>query len=177
VLVFEAGFPMLDAKTPPRPEAGLIHAIIRQESNFSTTAVSSAGARGLMQLMPATAQQVAKKLGAKHSHEKLTADPAHNVRLGTTYLQELIDRFDGSYVLAIASYNAGSGRVATWLKEYGDPRSAAIDAIDWIELIPFQETRNYVQRVLENLHIYRARLAATPVSMSQDVKRGSGGPG
>ncbi len=177
VLVFEAGFPMLDAKLPPRPEPGLVHAIVRQESNFSPTAVSSAGARGLMQLMPATAQHVAKKLGVRHTHEKLTTDPAYNVRLGTTYLQELIDRFDGSYVLAIAAYNAGSGRVASWLKTYGDPRSAAIDTIDWIELIPIQETRNYVQRVLENLHIYRARLSATPVSLTQDLKRGSTGPG
>lgn len=177
VLVFEAGFPLLEAKLPPRPEPALVHALIRQESNFSPTAVSSAGARGLMQLMPATAQALARRMGLRHTHEKLTAEPAYNVRLGTTYLQELIERFDGSYVLAVAAYNAGQGRVANWLKTIGDPRTGAIDVIDWIELMPIYETRNYVQRVMENMHIYRARLSAEPVAMSQDLRRGSGGAG
>lgn len=176
-LVFEAGFPLLEAKLPPRPEPALVHAIVRQESNFSPTAVSTAGARGLMQLMPATAQHMAKRLGLKHTHEKLTADPAYNVRLGSSYLQDLIDRFDGSYVLAVAAYNAGQGRVAGWLRSFGDPRAGTIDVVDWIELMPIYETRNYVQRVLENLHIYRARISAAPVTLTQDLRRGIGNAG
>lgn len=171
-LVFEAGYPLLSTDLPVRPEPALVHAIIRQESNFSTTAVSSAGARGLMQLMPATAQQTAKRIGLTHTHVKLTAEPGYNVRVGTAYLQDLIDRFDGSYVLAVASYNAGPGRVTAWLRTFGDPRNPAVDTVDWIESIPIYETRNYVQRVLENMHIYRARLSEDPLPLTMDLRRG-----
>ena len=117
-----------------------------------------AGARGLMQLMPGTAQLVARQLGIKHAPAKLTSDPQHNVRLGSAYIADLLDRFNGSHILAIAAYNAGPGRVSSWLDQYGDPRGQGIDAVDWIELIPFSETRNYVQRVLEALIVYRGRL-------------------
>ncbi|WP_404326566.1 lytic transglycosylase domain-containing protein [Aerophototrophica crusticola] len=176
-VILESGYPELDARLNPRPERGLVHAIVRQESTFAPGVVSPAGARGLMQLMPGTAQQVAKGLGLRHTHEKLTSDPDYNVRLGTTYLQELIDRFGGSYVLAIASYNAGSGRVGNWIKEFGDPRASGVDVVDWIETIPIYETRNYVQRVLENLQVYRARLGDPPVSLNTDLNRGAAGNG
>ena len=172
-VLVEAGFPLIDQRLKPLPEIGLVHGIIRQESNFNRTAISSAGARGLMQVMPATAKAVAKQQGLPHTEAKLTAEPRHNVQIGSAYLQELIDRFGGSYVLAIAAYNAGPGRVSGWLQTYGDPRSLSTDdIIDWMETMPIYETRNYVQRVLENLHIYRARLGHSPMRMSTDLTRG-----
>jgi len=172
VFLVEAGYPMIDAR-PSAPELALIHGIIRQESTFNPTIVSSAGARGLMQLMPTTAQLVAGKLGLKHTNARLTADPGYNVTLGSAYLAELIDRFNGSWVLAIAGYNAGPNRVRQWLQTYGDPRTETIDVVDWIELIPISETRNYVQRVLEAVQVYRARLSgdrAEP-NLDKDLRR------
>jgi soluble lytic murein transglycosylase len=161
VFLVENGYPLLAgsaaAGTPPEP--ALVHALIRQESTFNPGVVSPVGARGLMQLMPATAQVVATRLGLKqHNAIRLTADPAYNVRLGSAYLQELMERFNGSPILAVAGYNAGPNRVRGWLDQYGDPRAGTVDPVDWIELIPFNETRNYVQRVLEALLVYRARL-------------------
>lgn len=173
----DAGYPLLPHKLNPRPEAGLVHGIIRQESNFNRLAISSAGARGLMQVMPPTAKAVAKQQGLRHSDDKLTAEPKHNVAIGSAYLQELLDRFGGSYVLAIAAYNAGPGRVSGWLNTYGDPRGPKVDMVDWIETMPIYETRNYVQRVLENLHLYRARLGLPPISMTNDLARAGGGQG
>jgi soluble lytic murein transglycosylase len=111
-----------------------------------------------MQLMPATAKQMAKEAGVKYNEKSLTKDGRYNIQLGSTYLEKLINRFDGSYVLAAAAYNAGPGRMSDWIDTYGDPRLTHTDAVDWIESIPFDETRNYVQRVMENLEIYRARL-------------------
>ena len=134
-------------------------AIARQESQFNPQAISPAGARGLMQLMPATANRVAKRLKIRYSRPRLTSDPDYNVRLGSAHLDELLRKFDGSYAMAIAAYNAGERRVNTWVRENGDPRSPDVDEVDWIEMIPFDETRNYVQRVLENLVVYRLRLA------------------
>ena len=139
-------------------EWALIHALIRQESMFKYTAVSPAGARGLMQLMPSTAKATAKKLEMSHQTSWLTQKPSHNIKLGAEYMRSLIERFDGNYPLAIASYNAGPGRVNQWLKQFGDPRKGEIDIIDWIELIPYSETRNYVQRVMEGVYVYRLRL-------------------
>ncbi|MDH5723727.1 MAG: lytic transglycosylase domain-containing protein [Alphaproteobacteria bacterium] len=139
-------------------ELAFIHAIIRQESVFDTKAVSNAGARGLMQLMPVTAKQIAKKEGVKYNKSWLGSRPEYNIRLGTSYLEDLLNRYDGNYALAIAAYNAGPSRVSEWLRVYGDPRKGEIDFIDWIELIPIYETRNYVQRVMENIYVYRLRL-------------------
>ncbi|MCS6891016.1 MAG: lytic transglycosylase domain-containing protein [Rhodovarius sp.] len=147
----------------PYPTAGLaiepalINAIIRQESNFDTQAISSANARGLMQLLPATAQAVAQRLRLPHQLDWLTSRPEHNIRLGSHYLAERIERFGGAWPLAIAAYNAGTARVEEWLATYGDPRAPGGPAmLDWLELIPFSETRNYVQRVIENVVVYRA---------------------
>lgn len=154
----DIAYPLPGFDLPDSPESALTLAIIRQESNFSTNAVSRVGAKGLMQLMPATAKGVAGKLGVGFQEASLTAEPRYNVRLGSSYLSELVDRFGGSYVMAIAGYNAGPGRPAKWVKEFGDPRAGEIDVIDWIESIPFTETRNYVQRVLEGVQVYRFRL-------------------
>ena len=126
-----------------------------------------------MQLMPATAQHMAELAGVPYSPAKLTADPVYNARLGTEYLARMLDRYDGSYMLATAAYNAGPGRVDDWLESVGDPRAAGVDAVTWIESIPFTETRNYVMRVLEALHVYRARLngEVVPVQIVADINR------
>ncbi|WP_137125256.1 lytic transglycosylase domain-containing protein [Roseomonas sp. HF4] len=139
------------------PEPAFINAITRQESNFDREAVSSANARGLMQLLPSTATLVARRLGMSVSVGQLTAEPEVNMRLGAAYLEQMLDRYDGALPLAAAAYNAGPGRVDQWLGTYGDPRGADTDVIDWIEQIPFSETRNYVQRVIENVVVYRAQ--------------------
>jgi soluble lytic murein transglycosylase len=167
-------YPMQALPTGDNPEDALILAVIRQESAFDQKATSSAGALGLMQLMPRTAKQVAKKLQLPYSDTKLTKDPTYNIKLGRAYLNDLVNGFGGSYILAIASYNAGPARVQSWLSEYGDPRDRGVDAIDWIETIPFSETRNYVQRVLENLQVYRHRLngkTEIALSLEQDLGR------
>lgn len=144
----------------------LVLAITRRESEFNPNAISGAGARGLMQLMPRTAQAVADGLEIEHRTGLLTADPAHNVTLGAAYLEELIEEFGLNIVLVSASYNAGPHRARRWIEANGDPRSAGVDVIDWIEMIPFNETRNYVMRVSESLAIYRARVKGTPVPIT-----------
>lgn len=165
------GYPTLVLPPVPRsakgkiPEQPLVLAVVRQESEYDPKSVSHAGARGLMQLMPATARQVAKESGLAYSKHKLVLDPDYNVTLGQSYLASLLDDFDGYLPMAIAAYNAGPHRVRRWTNEYGDPRDADVDPIDWIEMIPFSETRNYVQRVMENVQIYRLRLADTEVAL------------
>ncbi len=139
-------------------EWALVHGIIRQESAFDFSAVSSAGARGMMQVMPGTAADVARKLGIPFRPDALTADPNYNIRIGSAYMKHLLDIYDGSYPLAVAAYNAGPARVSGWVRDTGDPRTGQIDNIDWIEQIPIAETRNYVQRVLEAVYIYRIKL-------------------
>lgn len=136
-------------------EWALVHAIIRQESAFDVRAQSHAGAQGLMQLMPATAKETARKIGVGYRKGWLGSRPDYNILLGSKYLEQMLDRYDGAYVLAIAAYNGGPGRVDRWLEEFGDPRKREIDYINWIETIPVYETRNYVQRVLEATYIYR----------------------
>ncbi len=173
IFMMEHAFPTILSRLKyVEQEWALVHALIRQESAFNYTAQSHAGARGLMQLMPATAREVAKKNGWAHRTDWLTSRPNHNIRLGAAYWQEMLDRYDGSYPLALAAYNGGPGRVDRWLKTYGDPRTAEISIIDWVELIPIYETRNYVQRVLESLYVYRIKLrdvqksADTPIHVA-----------
>ena len=166
------GYPVWDLKHDERTETALILSIIRQESSFSPYAVSSAGARGLMQIMPATAKQVARKKRKTFSVHELNSNPDFNVELGSTYFADLLKRFNGSYILAIAAYNAGPTNVNKWLKSIGNPQEN-IDPIDWIERIPFNETRNYVQRVLENLHIYRRYLNYPETELSNWVQKGA----
>jgi soluble lytic murein transglycosylase len=164
------GWPAPYPAPPEGPEPALVFGITRQESNFDPEAVSSANARGLMQLLPATATGVAKRLGLRHQVGMLTTDTAHNMRLGAAYLDQLLVRFGGTLPFAIAGYNAGPGRVDEWLGSYGDPRGGGVAMLDWMEQIPFSETRNYVQRVIENMAIYRAldaRSAALEHPMTQ----------
>jgi soluble lytic murein transglycosylase len=149
---------------PTPPDAAFSLGIMRQESSFDIAAVSSSGARGLMQLMPPTAAEVAKQLGIPASVPTLTSDAEHNIRLGTAYLQAMLAQFGNCLPLAAAAYNAGPRRVTEWLAENGDPRTGPVDMVDWIELIPSGETRNYVQRVTENVVMYRtSRNDLTPI--------------
>lgn len=164
-------YPVIKLPGGPEPEAALVLGVIRQESAFDVGAVSGAGARGLMQLMPGTAKGVAKQAGVKFAAKRLTTDSSYNITLGRVYLDELLSRFGGSYVLAAAAYNAGPNRVRDWIETYGDPRQRPTDVIDWIESIPFDETRNYVMRIIENTQVYRARLnnGAANLRIAQDL--------
>jgi len=150
----------------------LAYAIARQESAFNPQAISPADARGLLQILPATARKVAAKYQLAYADEKLIDDPAFNATLGSHYLGEQIDKFDGSYILTFAAYNAGPGRIPQWIKRYGDPRGKSIDqAVDWVESIPFQETRDYVQRVMENFQVYKT-LLNEPADIATDLTAG-----
>lgn len=157
--------PLAQADLPMAPEMNL--AIARRESEFDPVVQSAVGARGLMQVMPATAQEVAVGLGrgAEHSTARLTTDPVYNAELGAEFLSQLAGRFGGNVILMSAAYNAGPGRPTRWMDLYGDPRAGSpdFDVIDWIEHIPFRETRNYVMRVTESLPVYRARLGRDPL--------------
>ena len=148
----------------PPVESALVYGLARQESEFNADAVSHAGARGLMQLMPGTARDTAAQIDMPYSLSRLTEDPAYNATLGSAHLGDLVAGYDGSYILSLAAYNAGARRVSEWVEIYGDPRDPSVDAIDWIESIPYTETRNYVQRVLENVSIYREKLKGTGAS-------------
>jgi soluble lytic murein transglycosylase len=166
------GYPVTELPSGGTAEHSLLLAITRQESAFERDAVSRSGARGLMQLMPATASSIANKMQLPFSAGRLTADGTYNLLLGRSYLETLIDEFGGSYALAIAAYNAGPGRVRQWLHDYGDPRGGNVDMVDWIENIPINETRNYVQRVLENLQIYRGQMGRNSAfSLVSDLAR------
>lgn len=156
--LLDQGYPVIELADAPPDERSLVHAIARQESQFDPGAVSHVGALGLMQLMPATANRVARQLKFPYSRERLLSDPAYNLTLGRSYLGSLLQRYDGSIMLALAAYNAGPGAVNRWLKSNGDPREAGIDAIDWIEQIPYGETRNYVQRVMEAVPLYSRQM-------------------
>ncbi len=154
-------------------EASLVYGLSRQESEFDPRAGSKAGAQGLMQIMPGTAKLISKQYRMPYEPAKLMGDPAYNVKLGAAHLGDLIADYNGSYVLTLVAYNAGPRRVKEWVAEYGDPRGGKVDPIDWVESIPFQETRQYVQKVLQNTHVYRARLApGTMRAMTADLKRG-----
>lgn len=148
-----------------------VYAITRQESHFRADAISSVGARGLMQLMPDTAKETAKKVGVEYSSKRLTSDPAYNALLGSTYLANQLRRFEGSLVLAAAAYNAGGGNAAKWVQAFGDPRLDNVDPVVWVELIPFQETRSYVRRVLGNYVVYQARLGHPEIGIRQALRR------
>ncbi|NQW10582.1 MAG: lytic transglycosylase domain-containing protein [Alphaproteobacteria bacterium] len=175
LILTDRGYPFLSPQPDAPPEPALVHAIIRQESGFDSGAISRVGARGLMQLMPATAKQTARNAGLKYVLGDLLTEPDYNITLGRRYLTEMLARFDGHYVLAIAAYNAGPHRVARWIKRHGHPNDPSVDVVDWIERIPFSETRNYVQRVLEALHVYRSRLS-TNARVALRSTPGASGP-
>lgn len=173
VLIPQANYPVLRF-TPPAPEKAMVMAVTRQESQLNRMAKSSAGAVGMMQLMPATAKATARKMKIRYNYNRLY-DKDYNMALGSFYLNEKIDNYVGSYILAAAAYNGGSGNVNSWIKRFGDPRKLdnLYDVIDWTEQIPFSETRNYVQRILENAQIYRARLngGKHKLQIIQDLQR------
>jgi len=160
------------------PETALILAVARQESEFNMATLSGAGARGILQVMPVTAKHVCRDYKLKCDIPRLMKDAAYNTMLGSAYIGDRMEEFRGSYVLAIAGYNAGPGRAREWIEEFGDPRDPKVDPIDWIHRIPFQETREYVQKVLSNLQIYRARLGEeeTAVRINADLRRVASSP-
>lgn len=147
------GYPTVPLPNGSESYFTFVHAIARQESQFDSRAVSHANAHGLMQFIPSTAQEVSRRLGLPYSQSRLTSDPQYNIRLGTAYYRQLYERW-GNYALAAAAYNAGSGNVNRWIRENGDPRTGAVDILQWIEEIPYYETKNYVQRVMENAVMY-----------------------
>jgi len=157
----ETAYPRLPAEVNGARLWSLAHGITRQESSFDRAAVSHAGARGMMQLMPGTAREQASKLGMGYDPSRLTTDPVYNVRLGTAYFQRMLNIWDGNAPLAIASYNAGSGNAGKWVNRYGDPRRGK-DVLQFIEQIPFSETKAYVQRVIENSVVYDRMNPGTP---------------
>lgn len=161
------GYPTLKSLPVAQPEKSLVYAIIHRESMFDPKAQSPVGARGLMQLMPATGKSMAKKVDRTFNIPKLIDDPTFNILLGSTYLESLIDNYGGYYPMAIAAYNAGPGNVAKWVTMFGDPRKPnGLDTIDWIEHIPIYETRNYVQRVMESYFMYRLRHGQPPKTIA-----------
>ncbi|MCE6952611.1 transglycosylase SLT domain-containing protein [Cereibacter sphaeroides] len=174
IILPHAYFPVPDLVPPdglPVSRA-LALSIARRESEFNPVVVSPAGARGLMQVMPGTAKLISAKVGVDYELRRLTGDPAYNVRLGTAYLAQLVEEFGPSLALVASGYNAGPGRPRRWIAEFGDPRQAHVDAVDWVEQIPFSETRTYVMRVTESVVIYRAKLrgAAGAVRITPELK-------
>ncbi len=165
----ELNYPIIETpkivnnKTMPKPE--LVLAVIRQESEFDQKANSYVGAKGMMQLMTYTAKLVAKQAKLPYSKSRLRSDPFYNIKLGSYYLTGLLEEYEGSYPFALAAYNAGPRRVKYWKKINGNPQKGKISYVDWIELIKFKETRNYVQRVLENINVYRYMLAGKPIKI------------
>jgi soluble lytic murein transglycosylase len=157
----------------PAIDLPTVYAIARQESTFNQRTLSTAKAMGLMQVTPEAGRYVAKKFNVSFDAKKLMADPVYNVQLGAAELGDLIADYRGSYILSFAGYNAGRGRVRDWVERFGDPRDPNVDPIDWVERIPFSETRNYVQRVLENLQVYRVRFGGgTKLLIEADLRRG-----
>jgi soluble lytic murein transglycosylase len=158
----------------PKVEPSLVYSIIRQESQFNPKVVSTAKAMGLMQVTPAAGRFIAKKYGASYDQNRMLNDSVYNVQLGAAELAGNIEDYRGSYILAFAAYNAGRGSVRGWIDRYGDPRDGKVDPVDWVERIPFAETRNYVQRVMENVQVYRARFGGgSRLMIEADIRRGA----
>jgi soluble lytic murein transglycosylase len=158
----------------PDVEKSVIYAIARQESSFNPAVVSPAQAYGLMQVTPEAGRYVSKRAGVSFDLARMKTDPVYNASLGAGELGGLIEDFRGSYIMTFAAYNAGRGSLKKWIDRYGDPRDPKVDAVDWVELIPFSETRNYVQRVMENLQVYRARFSGgRGLQIDADLRRGA----
>jgi soluble lytic murein transglycosylase len=158
----------------PDIERSIVYAIARQESAFNPSVVSPAHAYGLMQVTPDAGRYVCKKYGVGFDLQRMKNEPAYNAALGAAELGGLLEDYRGSYILTFAAYNAGRGSVKKWIARYGDPRDPGVDAVDWVELIPFSETRNYVQRIMENLQVYRARFGGgSKLQIEADLHRGS----
>jgi soluble lytic murein transglycosylase len=176
-LLDETAFPTfgIPAFSPLGNSAALpiVYSIARQESAFAPKALSQAGAKGLMQMIDSTARRTAQQMGVAFDKARMTQDPAFNAQLGAAHLGQLLGEYRGSYILTFAAYNAGGKRVKEWIGAYGDPRDPAVDPIDWVEHIPFTETRNYVQRVIENLEMYKIRFGDTRAFAIESDLRGA----
>jgi soluble lytic murein transglycosylase len=158
----------------PDVEQSIVYAIARQESAFNPAVVSPAQAYGLMQVTPDAGRYVCKRAGVSFDLARMKNDPVYNAALGAAELGGLIEDYRGSYIMTFAAYNAGRGSVKKWVERYSDPRDPKVDAVDWVELIPFSETRNYVQRIMENLQVYRARFGGgTRLQIEADLHRGA----
>ena len=157
----------------PPPETAMLMGLARQETEFNSDTVSSAGAAGILQVMKVTANHICRDYKIKCTHARLLTDDSYNIMIASAYVADRMAEWQGSYVLALSSYNAGPGRTRQWIKEFGDPRTSSIDPIDWIERIPIEETRRYVAKVLSNIQIYRARLGehATALRLDEDLNR------
>ncbi len=157
----------------PDVEPGIVYSVVRTESGFDPRDVSPANAVGLMQVTPEAGRDTASRFGVAYDWNRLVCDPVYNTQMGAAELAGLFHDYRGSYLLIFAGYNAGRGRVEKWIAQYGDPRDPRVDPIDWVERIPFAETRNYVQRVLENLQVYRVRFGSArrqePIKASADL--------
>jgi soluble lytic murein transglycosylase len=158
----------------PEVEPAVVYSIARQESEFNPATVSSANALGLMQVTPEAGRYIARKFNVAFDQKRLLHDLVYNVQVGAAELGDNIEAYRGSYILAFAGYNAGRGRVREWIERYGDPRESGVDPVDWVERIPFSETRNYVQRILENLQVYRVRFGGNArLLIEADLHRGA----
>ena len=176
-MLTESGYPKPEVflNLPSMFDIPFSLAIARQESEFNTKAASHAKAYGMMQMINGTAKATARKERLPYQRSWLQSDPEYAAKLGSHHLRHLLEEFDGSYIMAAAAYNAGSSRVRRWNKNYGDPRKGQIDPIDWVESIPYSETRNYVQRVMENMEVYRARLNSNQADLTlvKNLTRGT----
>jgi peptidoglycan lytic transglycosylase len=158
----------------PDVEPAVVYSIARQESGFNSKAVSSRHALGLMQVTPEAGRYIAKKFNVAYDQSRLLNDTIYNMQMGAAQLADDIASYNGSYVLAFAGYNAGRSRVKEWIERYGDPRDPKVDPIDWVERIPFPETRNYVQRIIESVQVYRVQLRSDKrLLIEEDLTRGT----
>jgi soluble lytic murein transglycosylase len=160
----------------PQVENAVVYAIVRQESAFNPRDVSRANALGLMQVTPEAGQHIARKFNVRYDQKRLLYDDIYNMQIGAAELYENISSYRGSFILAFAGYNAGRGRVKEWVDKYGDPRDPGVDPVDWVERIPFMETRSYVQRIIENIQVYRVRFGGNAkLQIEADLRRGAEG--
>jgi soluble lytic murein transglycosylase len=155
----------------PEIERSVIYSVARTESAFDQRDRSSANAVGLMQVTPEAGRDTAKRFGVTYDWDRMVSDPVYNTQMGAAELSALLKEYTGSHIMTFAGYNAGRGRVRDWVKLYGDPRDPNVDAIDWVERIPLSETRNYVQRVIENLQVYRVRFDSDTSVMAKSDQR------
>jgi len=177
-MLTDSGYPVIEAinaLSTDKFNVPFVFAIARQESEFEPNVISHAKAHGLMQMINSTARTTARKHRIPYNRSRMTSDIDYSAKLGALHLNDLLKQFDGSYIMAAAAYNAGASRVKTWNRKHGDPRKGEIDPIDWVESIPFSETRNYVQRVMENMQVYRARLNdnRSPNLIARDLSQGA----
>jgi len=158
----------------PEIERSVVYSVARTESAFDQRDVSPAKAVGLMQVTPEAGRDTAKRFGVTYDWDRMVSDPVYNTQMGAAELAALLQEYRGCHIMTFAGYNAGRGRVRQWVQRYGDPREPNVDAVDWVERIPFAETRNYVQRVMENLQVYRVRFdTGTPAISKLDQHRGT----